>query len=178
MISPSFHLLMKQCRSPVFRMIAFRSFTTLDKQKKDLKQQENEVLVQSSNNQIEVNTFTQKGKEILSKEKRINHLFVFFVAQQAVKETVYSLVVVAGVVALGGLCYLILHELYSRETPNGIYKEASQICLTHPDVSFIGRCNFNCIFDDLGTRSIRCTSVSAYHTTSWFYTDSSCPVID
>lgn len=59
------------------------------------------------------------------------------------KETVYSLVVVAGVVALGGLCYLILHELYSRETPNGIYKEASQICLTNPDVSSIDPCSLN-----------------------------------
>jgi hypothetical protein len=56
-----------------------------------------------------------------------------------VKETVYSLVVVAGVVALGGLCYLMLHELYSRETPNGIYKEASKMCLANIDVSRILR---------------------------------------
>ncbi len=56
-------------------------------------------------------------------------------AQQAAKDTVYSLVIVAGVVALGGLCYLILHELYSREAPNGIYKEASKMCLANIDVS-------------------------------------------
>lgn len=62
MISSTFHLLIKQCRSPVFRIIAFRSFTSLDKQKKDFKQQENELLIQSSNNPIEVNTFLQKGK--------------------------------------------------------------------------------------------------------------------
>jgi hypothetical protein len=65
--------------------------------------------------------------------------FVIFefilIAQQAAKDTVYSLVVVAGVVALGGLCYLMLYELYSRETPNGIYKEASKMCLANIDVS-------------------------------------------
>ncbi|CAF4310382.1 unnamed protein product, partial [Adineta steineri] len=54
--------------------------------------------------------------------------------QQAVKDCVYSLVIVAGVVALGGVCYLILHELYSRETPNGIYKEASKLCLANINV--------------------------------------------
>lgn len=60
--------------------------------------------------------------------------YVVFLAQQAAKDTVYSLVAVAGVVALGGICYLILHELYSRETPNGIYKEASKMCLANTDV--------------------------------------------
>lgn len=37
--------------------------------------------------------------------------------------------IVSGAVALGGLTYLILHELYSRETPKGIYNEASKLCL-------------------------------------------------
>jgi len=29
---------------------------------------------------------------------------------------------------------LILHEIYSRETPNGIYKEAAKICLNNVEV--------------------------------------------
>lgn len=59
------------------------------------------------------------------------------IAQQAAKDTGYSLIIVAGVAALGGLCYLMLRELYSRETPNGIYKEASKMCLANTEVNYI-----------------------------------------
>ncbi|CAF3089344.1 unnamed protein product [Rotaria sp. Silwood2] len=122
MTFPSFYLIIKQChnqwRSSLFRTIIVinqRQLSTIGNEKKDSQRQEKEILVQSQYNQIQVTKFTQK-------------------AQQAAKDTVYSLVVVAGVVALGGLCYLMLHELYSRETPNGIYKEASNICLANTDV--------------------------------------------
>ena len=60
------------------------------------------------------------------------------VAQQAAKDTGYSIIVIAGVAALGGLCYLMLRELYSRETPNGIYKEASKFCLNNSEVKRSG----------------------------------------
>jgi uncharacterized membrane protein YebE (DUF533 family) len=63
----------------------------------------------------------------------------FFIAQQAAKDTGYSMIVIAGVAALGGLCYLMLRELYSRETPNGIYKEASKMCLANTDVNDLGK---------------------------------------
>jgi hypothetical protein len=33
----------------------------------------------------------------------------------------------------------MLRELYSRETPNGIYKEASKMCLANTDVNSIGK---------------------------------------
>ena len=59
---------------------------------------------------------------------------LLILAQQAAKDTGYSLIVIAGVAALGGLCYLMLRELYSRETPNGIYKEASKMCLANTEV--------------------------------------------
>ncbi len=62
---------------------------------------------------------------------------MFILAQQAAKDTGYSIVVIAGVALLGGLCYVMLHELYSRETPNGIYKEASKMCLANTDVNYI-----------------------------------------
>ncbi|CAF3600001.1 unnamed protein product [Rotaria sp. Silwood1] len=118
----SFHLIIKQCFNQ-WRTLSFRTFvvinqrqlSTIENENKDSKRQEKEILVQSQNNQIQITTFTQK-------------------VQQVAKDTIYSLVVVAGVVALGGLCYLILHELYSRETPNGIYKEASKICLANTNV--------------------------------------------
>ncbi|CAF1176246.1 unnamed protein product [Adineta ricciae] len=89
--------------------------TIITRQKKDSKQQENDTLAQSPTNQTELISFTQK-------------------AQQAAKDSIYSLVIIAGVVTLSGLCYLILHELYSRETPNGIYKEVSRLCLANTDV--------------------------------------------
>ncbi|CAF1542210.1 unnamed protein product [Rotaria magnacalcarata] len=122
MISPSFHLVIKQChkqwRSSLFRTIVVihqRQLSTIEHEKQDSKKQDNDGLVQSQNSQIQKAKFTQK-------------------AQQTAKDTAYSLVVVAGVATLSGLCYVIMHELYSRETPNGIYREASRICLENSDV--------------------------------------------
>ncbi|CAF4363601.1 unnamed protein product [Rotaria magnacalcarata] len=109
-----------QWRSSLFRNIAFinqRRLATSAQEKKTSKSKQHNTLVESKTTDThgEVATFTEK-------------------AQQAAKDTGYSLVVVAGVAALGGLCYLVLHELYSRETPNGIYKEASKMCLANTDV--------------------------------------------
>jgi len=124
MMFSSFHLIVKQWRSSLLsrtivvvhrRQLATTTKKSIEKQKKDSLQQENEVLVHFQNGQIQPATFGKK-------------------AQQAAKDTGYTLVVVAGVMALGGLCYLMLRELYSRETPNGIYKEASKICLANSDV--------------------------------------------
>ncbi|CAF3005496.1 unnamed protein product [Rotaria sp. Silwood2] len=117
-------LIIKQChnqwRSSLFRTVVVinqrQLATTAGKEKKASKSQENQTLVQSTtDNQIEVATFKEK-------------------AQQAAKDTGYSLIVIAGLATLGGLCYLVLHELYSRETPNGIYKEASKMCLANTEV--------------------------------------------
>ncbi|CAF0736898.1 unnamed protein product [Adineta ricciae] len=123
MILPSICFVAKQCqhqwRSPLFRSVLVinqRRLATSTKQKKDSKKHDNNVVVQSTTeNQIEVATFKEK-------------------AQQAAKDTGYSIIVIAGVAALGGLCYLMLRELYSRETPNGIYKEASKMCLANTEV--------------------------------------------
>ncbi|CAF1328179.1 unnamed protein product [Rotaria sordida] len=107
-----------QCRSSLFRTIVFinRRQLATGQEKKTSKSQANQTLVQSTiDNQIEVATFKEK-------------------AQQAAKDTGYSLIVIAGIATLGGLCYLVLHELYSRETPNGIYKEASKMCLANTEV--------------------------------------------
>ncbi|CAF4469903.1 unnamed protein product, partial [Didymodactylos carnosus] len=54
--------------------------------------------------------------------------------QQAAKDISYTLIIVAGVSTLGSLCYIILRELCSRETPNGIYKEASKLCMENINV--------------------------------------------
>ncbi|CAF4373027.1 unnamed protein product [Rotaria socialis] len=109
-----------QWRSSLFRSIAVinqRNLATSAQENKTSKSKQHNTLVESktADTHGEVATFTEK-------------------AQQAAKDTGYSLVVVAGVAALGGLCYLVLHELYSRETPNGIYKEASKMCLANTDV--------------------------------------------
>ncbi|CAF4579793.1 unnamed protein product [Rotaria socialis] len=139
MISPSFHLVIKQChkqwRSPLFRTIVVihqRQLSTIEHEKQDSKKQDNDGLAQSQNSQIQKVKFTQKGITVYYFSDRKQQSFI--IAQQTAKDTVYSLVVVAGVAALSGLCYVIMHELYSRETPNGIYKEASRICLENSDV--------------------------------------------
>ena len=65
MILPSFHLLIKQYRSSLFRTIVRRQLANLDIQKKNVKQQENDILLQSQTQQIEIATFTQKGTKIV-----------------------------------------------------------------------------------------------------------------
>ena len=77
-----------------------------------------------------------------------NQSLHFVLAQQAAKDTGYSLIVIAGVAVLGGLGYLILRELYSRETPNGIYKESSKFCLNNSEVSQIERWFNECFLCD------------------------------
>jgi hypothetical protein len=72
MIIPSVNLILKQChnqwRSSVFRTIVVinqRQLATKGQQKNNSKLQDNDTLVQSTtNNQIEVATFKEKGKNI------------------------------------------------------------------------------------------------------------------
>jgi hypothetical protein len=61
MILSSFHLIFKQFRSSLFRSIVVinhRQLSIIEQQKKD-----NEILIQSQNNHIEITPFTQKGIE-------------------------------------------------------------------------------------------------------------------
>lgn len=67
MILSTFHLVFKQCRSSLFRSIVVlnqRQLSIIEQQRKDFRQQDNDSLVQSQNNQIEIITFTQKGIDI------------------------------------------------------------------------------------------------------------------
>jgi UTP:GlnB (protein PII) uridylyltransferase len=76
MIIPSVNLILKQChnqwRSSLFRTIVVinrRQLATKGQQKKDSKSQKNDTLVQSTtDNQIEVATFKEKGKKNISQE--------------------------------------------------------------------------------------------------------------
>ena len=121
-------------------MINQRQLATSTKQKEDSKKQDHNVVVQSTTeNQIEVATFKEKGTALLLDFFFFSHIWLVSTAQQAAKDTGYSIIVIAGVAALGGLCYLMLRELYSRETPNGIYKEASKMCLANTEV----KCMYN-----------------------------------
>ena len=73
MILPSIHFVAKQCqsqwRSSLFRTIVVihqRQLATARQPKKDSKTQDHDSLVQSTtNNQIEVATFKEKGKRVL-----------------------------------------------------------------------------------------------------------------
>lgn len=132
MIFSSFHLIIKRYHQPWHSPSLFhrRFFLTNKISKHD------ELLLHYSHstNPMENVKFYRKGttnesEEKFRKEKTKKNIF-------SAKETVYSLVIVTGVVALGGLTYLILHELYSRETPKGIFKEASKLCLADQRVSW------------------------------------------
>jgi len=67
MILPSIHFVAKQWRSSLFRTIVIinrRQLATSGQQQKTSKSQENDSLVQSTtNNQIEVATFKEKGNK-------------------------------------------------------------------------------------------------------------------
>lgn len=124
MLLPSCHQLVSRCpwRQTLLRPFVFlhRRHLTSAKQQRDK----------------DLRRFNHKGRGDLAVCPHPHPRMVVIVV---VKESVYSLVVVTGVVALGSLCYVILHEFYSRETPNGIYHEASQLCLANSDVSDHGR---------------------------------------
>ena len=76
-----FHLVTKQCRSSLLRRIIIVNprllSTIVTRQKKDPKQQENDTLAQSSTNQTELISFTQKGtyEKILTKAFPHYHSF-------------------------------------------------------------------------------------------------------
>lgn len=58
----SFHLIIKNCRSSLFRSIVLTNQRQLSIIEKDSKKKENDVPVQSqNNNQIQTLTFIQKG---------------------------------------------------------------------------------------------------------------------
>ncbi|CAF0844569.1 unnamed protein product [Didymodactylos carnosus] len=108
-------------------LILNRKFSTEKKEKsldnrasaqtKEKSSKDTNVLIQFQNTNGQIQTATL-GKK----------------AQQAAKDVSYTLIIVAGIGALGGLCYIVLRELWSRETPNGIYKEASKLCLENSNV--------------------------------------------
>jgi hypothetical protein len=65
MILPSFHLFIKQCHNP-WRLSLYRTIVVINQRQLSTKRQDkNQGLVQSQNNQIEIATFTQKGTDIL-----------------------------------------------------------------------------------------------------------------
>lgn len=85
MIFPSFHLIIKQChnqwRSSLFRttvVINQRQLATIGAHKRDYKQQENNVLVQSQNNQTDIITFTQKGISIFLENNSVFLIIILY----------------------------------------------------------------------------------------------------
>ena len=139
MLAP-LHLALRQCQlrcwaasfSRTIVVLHRRQLASATPEKKSAKQREIDGLVHSTDSQVEVATFKEKGNTVDFSIPSSSRSFLL--AQQAAKDTGYSLIVIAGVAALGGLCYLMLRELYSRETPNGIYKEASKMCLANSEV--------------------------------------------
>lgn len=58
-------------------------------------------------------------------------------AKQAVADASYGVFILIGGAMLLGIFYYLFTELFSRETPSGIYDESSKMCLENFDVSFV-----------------------------------------
>lgn len=79
MFLSTFHLIFKQCRSSLFRSIVVinqRQLSINEQHKKDFHKQENDILIQSQNSQIEIMTFTQKGRKKNDSFEKQNSLFL------------------------------------------------------------------------------------------------------
>ncbi|GAB6030950.1 Mitochondrial import inner membrane translocase subunit Tim21 [Chamberlinius hualienensis] len=51
--------------------------------------------------------------------------------KQTTKDVYYSGIVIAGILITGGLGYTIFRELFSSESPNGVYSKAFKLCKSH-----------------------------------------------
>ena len=83
---------------------------------------------------------TEKGYfflfSFLKPPKIINALpcFNFKIAKRVVKDTSYGLIIVIGGMLLAAMFYYLFTELFSRETPSGLYNESSKICINDFEV--------------------------------------------
>lgn len=57
--------------------------------------------------------------------------------KQAATDLTYIAIIGAGACILFVIGYYLFSELFSRETPSGIYDESSSICLDNFQVSFL-----------------------------------------
>ena len=51
------------------------------------------------------------------------------------KDVSYGMIILAGGMMLFAIGYYLFTELFSRETPSGIYDESSKICLDNFEVN-------------------------------------------
>ena len=76
----------------------------------------------------EENTKTQSLVESAN-DQVSTHVRPIQKAKQVAKDTSYGLIVAVGGVLLVAMFYYLFTELFSRETPSGLYNESSKICL-------------------------------------------------
>lgn len=55
-------------------------------------------------------------------------------AKEAAKDAGYGMIILGGAGLIIGIFYILFSELFSRESPSGIYNESSKICLMDPQV--------------------------------------------
>lgn len=55
-------------------------------------------------------------------------------AKQAAKDVGNGMILLGGAGLIIGIFYILFSELFSRESPSGIYNESSKICLDDPQV--------------------------------------------
>lgn len=59
--------------------------------------------------------------------------------KQAAKDVSYGAIILGGGALLLGIFYYLFSELFSRETPSGIYDESSDICIKDYHVNYSTR---------------------------------------
>ena len=80
---------------------------------------------------------TEKGLFfVFFKPSKINTRPRFYlkIAKRVVKDTSYGLIIVIGGMLLAAMFYYLFTELFSRETPSGLYNESSKICINDFEV--------------------------------------------
>ena len=91
------------------------NFSSLQKLKND---QEKQSIIESSFQGNQVSTRVTGTKR----------------AKQAAKDAGYGMIILGGAGLIIGIFYILFSELFSRESPSGIYNESSKICLMDPQV--------------------------------------------
>lgn len=70
----------------------------------------------------------------LQKKYLLLIFYSFIEVKQAASDASYTAIIIVGGVALLAMFYYLFSELFSRETPTGIYEESSKFCTRNTEV--------------------------------------------
>lgn len=112
------YLLTKSPRLLVLSPRAFSCYYQASCQVQKQQQQHEDRLAPSNQNEQQVSTHLTGARK----------------AKQAAKDASYGMIILAGGLLVVATGYYLISELFSRETPSGIYDESSKLCLENFEV--------------------------------------------